>query len=158
MANTHCMLLTEGHRSPVLSKRPIVLLHGLDLGVLVSVLFLFDCRIHTLFSLKSPSMHADQALKYRDNITWIFATLVPLDEAHDEKDQDEEGDGTHQPNEPPLGGDVYLPAGDSWAHRGWKKQTWTSTEKKGWILFSSCWVTRRWTEAVNTQIKFRKMG
>lgn len=49
-------------------------------------------------------------------ITWIFTTLVPLDEAHYEKDQDEESDCTHQSNKPPLGGNVYLPAGYSWTH------------------------------------------
>lgn len=43
-------------------------------------------------------------------ITWIFATLVPLDEAHYEEDQDEESYGTHQANKPALGGNVYLTA------------------------------------------------
>lgn len=46
--------------------------------------------------------------------TWIFAAFVPLDEAHNEQDQDEEGNGAHQPDEPPLSGDVDLPAGCSW--------------------------------------------
>ncbi len=47
--------------------------------------------------------------------TWIFATLVPLDEANYEKDQDEESDGAHEADEPSLGGDVDLPAGHSCA-------------------------------------------
>lgn len=37
------------HPSPVLSKRPIILLHGLDLWVLVSIFFLFHCRSHKRF-------------------------------------------------------------------------------------------------------------
>lgn len=49
-------------------------------------------------------------------ITWIFATLVPLDEAHYEEDQDEESYGTHQANKPALGGNIYLAAGYSWTH------------------------------------------
>lgn len=36
--------LTCGRLSPVLSKSPVILLHGLDLGVLVRVFFLFHCR------------------------------------------------------------------------------------------------------------------
>lgn len=46
-------------------------------------------------------------------ITWIFAALVSLDEAHYEEDQDEESYGTHQANKPALGGNVYLTAGYS---------------------------------------------
>lgn len=48
------MVLTERHLSPVLSKCPVILLHGLDLGVLVSVFFLFHCGLHTLFA---PGFH-----------------------------------------------------------------------------------------------------
>lgn len=36
--------LTEERLSPVLSKCPIILLHGLDLWVLVSVFFFFHCQ------------------------------------------------------------------------------------------------------------------
>lgn len=59
------------------------------------------------------------ALAVRVGTTWIFAAFVPLDEAHNEQDQDEEGNGAHQPNEPALSGDVHLPAGCSWVgHSG----------------------------------------
>lgn len=35
-----------GSVSPVLSKCPIILLHGLDLRVLMGIFFLFHCRLH----------------------------------------------------------------------------------------------------------------
>lgn len=56
---------------------------------------------------------------YTDNVwfTWIFSTLVSLDEAHYEKHQDEESDGTHQSNKPALGSNVYLPAGYGWREK-----------------------------------------
>lgn len=41
-------------------------------------------------------------------LTWIFAALVPLDEADDEQDEDEQSDGRHQTDEPALSGDVHL--------------------------------------------------
>lgn len=41
-------------------------------------------------------------------LTWVFSTTTSLDEAHDEQDQDDEGDGTHQADEPALSGDVHL--------------------------------------------------
>lgn len=50
--------------------------------------------------------------------TWVFAALVSLDKAHDEEHQDEQSNGAHQSNKPALGGDVYLPAGDSWTQKG----------------------------------------
>lgn len=50
-------------------------------------------------------------------ITWIFATFIPLDEAHNEEDQDEKSDGAHQSNKPALSGDVHLAVGYSWTHR-----------------------------------------
>lgn len=74
--------------SPVLSKRAIVLLHGLDLWVLVSIFFLFHCGLSTsyvfifiniiiiIFKTHCDYMHA----------TWILAALVPLDETHYEQD------------------------------------------------------------------------
>lgn len=46
--------------------------------------------------------------------TGIFPSLVPLDEADDEEDQDEQGDGTHEANEPSLSGDVHLSARHRW--------------------------------------------
>lgn len=48
-------------------------------------------------------------------LTWIFAPTTPLDEADDEEDQYDEGDGTHQANEPALSGYVYL-VYVSWRH------------------------------------------
>lgn len=87
------------------------------------VFFLFHCGSHTyvfvyfvyfIFKGLGP-----QKAAVRAGPTWIFASFVPLDEAHDEQDQDEERDGAHQPDEPPLSGDVHLPAGCSWGeHRG----------------------------------------
>lgn len=41
-------------------------------------------------------------------LTWVFAPTTPLDKADNKEDQNNEGNGTHQANEPPLGGDVYL--------------------------------------------------
>lgn len=43
-----------------------------------------------------------------ESLTWVFSTATPLDEAHDEQDQDDEGDCTHQADEPALSGDVHL--------------------------------------------------
>lgn len=41
-------------------------------------------------------------------LTWVFSTATPLDEAHNEQDEDDEGDGTHEADEPALSGDVHL--------------------------------------------------
>lgn len=41
-------------------------------------------------------------------LTWVFPTATPLDEADDEQDQNDEGDGTHQADEPALGRNVHL--------------------------------------------------
>lgn len=43
-------------------------------------------------------------------LTRVFPSFVPLDEADNEEDQDEQSDGTHEPNEPSLSGDIHLPA------------------------------------------------
>lgn len=48
------------------------------------------------------------------HLTWVLATTTPLDEADDEKDQHQKGDGTHEPDEPALGGNVCLVIGISW--------------------------------------------
>lgn len=79
-------------------------------------------------------------------LTWIFSTFVPLDEAHDEQDQDEERDGAHQPDEPSLSGDVHLPVGCGWTHRRETVSTGchfyfraAKKKKKAWDLLSSCW-------------------
>lgn len=52
--------------------------------------------------------------------TWVLAAPTPLDETDDEQDQHQEGDGTHEPNEPALGGNVCLVVGVSWGGAGAK--------------------------------------
>lgn len=47
-------------------------------------------------------------------LTRVFSSLIPLDEADNEEDQDEQSDGTHEANEPSLSGDVHLSACHSW--------------------------------------------
>lgn len=49
--------------SPVLSKRPIILLHGLDLWVLVSIFFLFHCRSHKGFFF--PNVHPSMSISLK---------------------------------------------------------------------------------------------
>lgn len=56
-------------------------------------------------------------------LTWVLAAATPLDEADDEQDQHQEGDGAHEPNEPALGGDVGLVVGVSWGEGEGRKQT-----------------------------------
>lgn len=53
------------------------------------------------------------------HLTWVLAATAPLDEADDEQDQHQKGDGTHEPDEPALGGDVCLVIGVSW-QGGWE--------------------------------------
>lgn len=47
--------------------------------------------------------------------TRVFPSLIPLDKADNEEDQDEESDGTHEADEPSLSGNVYLSARHSWS-------------------------------------------
>lgn len=47
-------------------------------------------------------------------LTWVFPSFIPLDEADDEEDEDQQSDGTHEANEPSLSGDVHLSACHSW--------------------------------------------
>lgn len=47
-------------------------------------------------------------------LTWVLAASTPLDEADDEQDQHQERNGTHEPDEPALGGDVRVVVGVSW--------------------------------------------
>lgn len=47
-------------------------------------------------------------------LTRVFPSFIPLNEADDEEDQDEQSDGTHEANEPSLSGDVHLSACHSW--------------------------------------------
>lgn len=101
------------HLSPVLAKRSVILLHGLDLRVLVSIFFLFHWRFHTRFSFIAAP-HNEFSTHQTFICTWIFAAFVPLDEAHDEKHEDEESDGAHQADEPALRGDVDLTIGNRW--------------------------------------------
>lgn len=53
-------------------------------------------------------------------LTWVLAAATPLDEADDEQDQHQEGDGTHESDEPALRGDICLVVGVSW--QGSRKQ------------------------------------
>lgn len=43
-------------------------------------------------------------------LTGVFPSLIPLNEADNEEDQDEQSDGAHEANEPSLSGDVNLSA------------------------------------------------
>lgn len=51
---------------------------------------------------------------FPSGLTWVLAPSTPLDEADNEQDQNKECDGTHEPDEPALGGDVGLVVGVSW--------------------------------------------
>lgn len=97
-------------------------------------------------------------------VTWIFSTFVPLDEAHDEEDQDEERDGTHQPDEPSLSGNVHLPVGCSWTHRRQTVSTGchfyfraAKTNKKKKSVGSVIFMLMNLKDA-GTEIKWVKMG
>lgn len=54
-------------------------------------------------------------------LTWVLAASTPLDETDDEQGQHQEGDGTHESNEPALGGDVRLVVGVGWRGRARSK-------------------------------------
>lgn len=60
-------------------------------------------------------------------LTWVFAPTTPLDEADDEEDQYDEGNGAHQANEPALSGNVYL------VYVGWRhtQNTHTGLHRRG---------------------------
>ena len=69
-------------------------------------------------------------------LTWVFAPTTPLDEADDEKDQYDKGDGTHQANEPALSGYVYL-VDVGWRHTqsihrvgGEEREEWEHSESQ----------------------------
>lgn len=68
-------------------------------------------------------------------LTWVLAAAAPLDEADDEQDQHQKGDGTHEPDEPALGSDVCLVIGVRW-QGGWEANhepliAWGAGEDKG---------------------------
>lgn len=91
--------LQEHILSPVFHKSTVIIFHWLELRVRVCVLFLFD---------------------------GVLSSFIPLNEADNEKDQDEQGDAAHEANEPSLSGDVYLsachsfiPHDDSFLRNGW---------------------------------------
>lgn len=50
-------------------------------------------------------------------LTRVFPSFIPLDEADNEQDQDEQSDGAHEADEPSLGGDVHLSARHGCARR-----------------------------------------
>lgn len=76
------------------------------------------------------------------HLTWVLATTTPLDEADDEKDQHQKGNGTHEPDEPALGGDVCLVIGVSW-QGGWEANhepllgEWVKRRREGAQLLCS---------------------
>lgn len=47
----------------------------------------------------------------RTHLTGVLAAATPLDETDDEQDQHQQGDGTHESDEPALGGNVRLIVG-----------------------------------------------
>lgn len=47
----------------------------------------------------------------RTHLTGVLAAATPLDETDDEQDQHQQGDGTHESDEPALGGNVCLIVG-----------------------------------------------
>lgn len=40
--------------------------------------------------------------------TWVFPSSAPLDETHNQQDENEKSHRAHDPNEPALCGDVHL--------------------------------------------------
>lgn len=82
-------------------------------------------------------------------LTWVLAAAASLDETDDEQDEHQEGDGTHEPDEPALGGDVRLVVGVSWGAgrgrsqhvRGFARDP-ARRERRGHVTRSrprSCW-------------------
>lgn len=51
-------------------------------------------------------------------LTWVLPATAPLDEADDEEDEHQEGDGAHEADEPALRGDVHLVLGVGCRKRG----------------------------------------
>lgn len=58
----------------------------------------------------------------RSPLTWVFPSSAPLNEANNQQNEDQEGDGTHQPDEPALGRDVHVVLGVSWEENGERKK------------------------------------
>lgn len=56
-------------------------------------------------------------------LTGVFPSFIPLNEADDEKDQDEQRNGAHEANEPSLSGDVHLSARHSWPEEEEEEKT-----------------------------------
>lgn len=50
----------------------------------------------------------------RGALTWVLPSSAPLNEANDQQNEDQESDGTHQPDEPALGRDVHVVLGVGW--------------------------------------------
>lgn len=88
-------------------------------------MLLFLCQHCTPARLQHNIFHVNfemsAAVSIAAELTWVFPSLVPLDEADNEEDQDEQGDGTHQADEPSLSSDVHLSAGHGWPKRGERK-------------------------------------
>ena len=67
-------------------------------------------NLKILFNTTEQSIKVLSALL----LTGVLPSLIPLDEADNEEDQDEQSDGTHEADEPSLSGDVHLSACHSW--------------------------------------------
>ena len=50
--------------------------------------------------------------------TWVLPSPAPLDEADDEEEEHDDGHGTHDADQPALGGEVHLVSGIGWRRRG----------------------------------------
>lgn len=138
--------------TPQTSRHPPSWAGSQGLGARLLSLSLWIAHVFCLLCFFSYSKGlAPRKAAVRAGPTWIFASFVPLDEAHDEQDQDEERDGAHQPDEPPLSGNVHLPAGCSWGeHRGSLSAVTDAVSL--WALklkapLSPCWATLNLTDA-----------
>lgn len=90
------------------------------------------------------------------DLTWVFAPATPLDEADDEEDQYDEGDGTHQANEPALSGYVYLVyvgcRHRTHTHRVGQEK-WEKSEciyEPRWVA-AICVISERWAKVNNSE-------
>lgn len=139
--------------TPQTSRRPPSWAGSRGLGARLLSLSLWIAHTHVFahYVVSNFKGLVPEKAAVRTGPTWIFASFVPLDEAHDEQDQDEERDGAHQPDEPPLSGNVHLPAGCSWGeHRG-SLSAVTDAVSLGALkleaLLSPCWATLSLTDA-----------
>lgn len=81
------------------------------------------------------------------HLTRVFSSFIPLNEADNENNQDEESDGTHESNEPSLSGDVHLSACHSWPEENHKNNIIFMTG----ILFKVFSMTRKKYSQINAE-------